>query len=178
MQRSSIFHNGLIAHCPDPPGWSRHFYYIEQYWVKISYDTRLQPTEHCRTPKKQETANMCCYLNNSCRNLAARLIPPTKMCSKLVLISGTHHKMCSKAKCVCVQKPKCVQRDLGKFLRLFWMVSLKTGFPWSPPLDNFWNSLLDAMDWKFLNQILIWGSHSLHNKEKNSNTYTPLIASG
>ena len=44
VQRWSIFHIGLIAHCPHPPRWARHFYYIEQYWVKVSYDTRHQPT--------------------------------------------------------------------------------------------------------------------------------------
>ena len=47
VQRSSIIHIELIAHCPNPPRWSRHFYNIEQYWVKISYDTWHQPIVEC-----------------------------------------------------------------------------------------------------------------------------------
>ena len=46
VQRWSIFHIGLIAHCPDPPRWALHFYYIEQYWVRTYYDTRHQPNVH------------------------------------------------------------------------------------------------------------------------------------
>ena len=42
VQWWSFFHIGLIACCPDPPWWAPHFYYIEQYWVKIYYDTRHQ----------------------------------------------------------------------------------------------------------------------------------------
>ena len=42
MQYGSIFQAELIAHCPNDVLWLRHFYYIEQYWVKTSYDTRHQ----------------------------------------------------------------------------------------------------------------------------------------
>ena len=42
----SIFHIGLIALCHDPHQWAPHFHYLEQYWVKTSYDTRHQPAVH------------------------------------------------------------------------------------------------------------------------------------
>ena len=37
------FPSRMIANCPNAVLWLRHFCYIEQYWVKTSYDTQHQP---------------------------------------------------------------------------------------------------------------------------------------